>query len=49
MITPELHAQFLAMQSNGATARQIADALGCSTAMGGGLGKKLKGSKLISM
>jgi len=43
-ITPELHAQFLSMQESGSTARQIADALGCSVATIGVLRKKLKES-----
>lgn len=48
-ITPELHATFVNMQKNGATARQMADVLGCSVATVGVLRKKLKESKLTAM
>ena len=48
-ITPELHAKFVNMQKNGATARQMADVLGCSVATVGVLRKKLKESKLTAM
>jgi len=47
-ITPELHVKFVNMQKDGATARQIADAIGCSTATISGLRKKLKEIKLTS-
>jgi len=45
-VTPELRAKFVNMQKDGATAHQIADAIGCSTATINGLRKKLKESKL---
>jgi hypothetical protein len=48
-ITPELHALFISMQSDGATASQIADALDCSVATIGKLRKKLKESNPTSM
>lgn len=43
-ITPELHDKFLRMQNNGATAREIANALDCSVATISGLRKRLKDS-----
>jgi len=45
-ITPELHAKFVNMQKDGATAYQIADALCCSTATVAVLRKKLKNNQL---
>jgi len=48
-ITPELHAKFVNMQKNGATAHEIADAIGCSAATVSGLRKKLKESNPTSM
>jgi len=45
-ITPESHAKFVTMQKDGATAHQIADAIGCSTATISGLRKKLKENQL---
>jgi len=48
-ITPELHAEFVNMQKNGATAHEIADAIGCSIATISGLRKKLKEGKLTAM
>jgi len=45
-ITPELHARFVEMQYAGATARQIADAVKCSTSTIGLMRKELKDCRL---
>jgi len=45
-ITPELHAKFVEMQDAGATARDIADAVKCSTSTVSLMRKKLKDRRL---